>query len=125
MNFKTLSIVVGTLVVLALVPIYHYFPPETTPGFPRCPFRLVTGYQCPGCGSQRAIHHLLNLRVGKAFAANPLLVISLPYLLLGFFIEYTPWGTRLWGVHRLLYGRTAAWVAFFIVCSFWLGRNLV
>ncbi|MCU0451667.1 MAG: DUF2752 domain-containing protein, partial [Bernardetiaceae bacterium] len=86
MNFKTLSIVVGTLVVLALVPIYHYFPPETTPGFPRCPFRLVTGYQCPGCGSQRAIHHLLNLRVGKAFAANPLLVISLPYLLLGFFI---------------------------------------
>ncbi len=42
---------------------------------PACPTNAYLGFLCPGCGSMRATHHLLNLRLGDAFAHNPLLVV--------------------------------------------------
>lgn len=49
-------------------------------GFPMCPFRSISGLLCPGCGSQRAIHDLLHLRVHQAFEHNALLVLCIPLL---------------------------------------------
>ncbi|NQT21658.1 MAG: DUF2752 domain-containing protein [Planctomycetes bacterium] len=48
---------------------------------PPCPFRFVTRLNCPGCGSLRASHLLLHGNVGAAFKLNPLMVLSLPYLM--------------------------------------------
>jgi len=31
------------------------------PFFPKCPFRMTHGLQCPGCGSTRALYQLLHL----------------------------------------------------------------
>lgn len=50
--------------------------------FPRCPFFILTGWYCPGCGSQRAIHELLHGRVGRAAGLNLLVVVFAPVLLL-------------------------------------------
>ena len=51
--------------------------------FPKCPFLLLTGgLRCPGCGSQRAIHSLLHLEFKEAFLYNPLVIISIPFLIL-------------------------------------------
>ncbi|MEZ4740333.1 MAG: DUF2752 domain-containing protein [Flavobacteriales bacterium] len=49
-------------------------------GFLSCPFRLLTGLLCPGCGSQRALHDLMHLRIAEAFWHNALLVASIPLL---------------------------------------------
>lgn len=43
---------------------------------------LTGGLRCPGCGSQRAIHALLHLQFKDAFMFNPLVVISIPFLVL-------------------------------------------
>ena len=43
-----------------------------------------TDIKCPGCGSQRAIHSLLNLDIKSAFGYNPLLVCTLPYIIMAF-----------------------------------------
>ena len=60
--------------------LYLYDPAEH--GFyPRCFFRAVTGWDCPGCGGLRATHQLLRGHVGEAFALNPLLVITVPLLI--------------------------------------------
>lgn len=37
-----------------------------------CPWRQWTGWPCPGCGSTRAMLHLLDADVVGAFAWNPL-----------------------------------------------------
>src|SRR5467141_5185253 len=42
--------------------------------FPKCPFRMITGWQCPGCGSTRALYQLLHLNPIAAFKLNPLLM---------------------------------------------------
>lgn len=45
---------------------------------PLCPFRAVTGLDCPLCGGLRAVYELLHLRVGAAVRDNVLVVAALP-----------------------------------------------
>lgn len=45
-------------------------------GFP-CPFRELTGWECPFCGGTRLGSALLHGDVGAAFAYNPLVFVSL------------------------------------------------
>lgn len=49
--------------------------------FPRCPFRLVTGLQCPACGGTRVVYDLLHLDVPAAWRDNALLLLVSPVLL--------------------------------------------
>ena len=72
----------GLGVVISLVHLYLHDPEKG--GFLSCPFRLFTGLLCPGCGSQRALHDLLHLRIGEAAVHNALLVLSIPLLGLQF-----------------------------------------
>lgn len=52
---------------------------------PRCPFRLVTGLDCPGCGGTRAVVALLRGDLALALDHNVVTVIALPLLSLAWF----------------------------------------
>lgn len=47
---------------------------------PPCPFHVLTGLHCPGCGSTRTLHALAHGEFGRALQLNPLLVLALPFL---------------------------------------------
>jgi hypothetical protein len=51
-------------------------------GFPQCPFHLMTGWNCPGCGGLRMTHDLLHGDVGAAVVDNVFLLAGLPLLAL-------------------------------------------
>lgn len=68
-------------VAAGLAAIYYCLDPSSGL-FPQCLFRRLTGLECPGCGSQRALHALLHGRVADAAAFNPLLIAELPLILL-------------------------------------------
>lgn len=54
-----------------------------------CPFRLLTGLKCPGCGVTTMLCDLLRLDVLGAFEANPVLLFLLaPSLLLIVLLEW-------------------------------------
>jgi Protein of unknown function (DUF2752) len=113
------------VVAAGLVFVYKNFDPAVhTEVFPKCPFRQLTGYQCPGCGSQRATYEILNLNFGKALSLNPLLLFSIPYLLLGIVLEKASLTERLLRIRKVLYGPIAIWVVLGIIILFWIGRNL-
>ena len=57
------KILLGILAVSVLALIYYKFNPSDIAIFPKCPFLLLTGLKCPGCGSQRAIHSLLHFSI--------------------------------------------------------------
>ena len=49
---------------------------STGVGLP-CPFRIVTGWNCPLCGGTRMGDALLHLDIGAAFAYNPMALVGL------------------------------------------------
>jgi len=83
------SVVTGALVIL------YCIDPAEAAIFPPCPFHLLTGQYCPGCGSLRAIHKLLHGQLMAAFMLNPLLVVSLPLLGL-MFLNSSSWMYKRW-----------------------------
>src|SRR5258706_9192566 len=60
--------------------VLFWFDPAQHAFYPVCAFHRVTGLQCPGCGSLRALHQLLHGRFAAAFHFNAVLVCSLPFL---------------------------------------------
>lgn len=105
--------------MLAAYAVVLYLRDPAGGGYPACPFHWATGWQCPGCGSQRAMHDLLHLRVAEAFGHNALLVLSLPVLLgqwlLGrTVLQHRPPSARNWVVFT--------WAV--VVVAWGVGRNL-
>lgn len=75
------SAAVIAIVAVALVSAYFIFDPAKSLWAPKCLFHVVTGWSCPGCGSQRAIHAFLHLHFIDAVRYNALLVIFIPIIL--------------------------------------------
>ena len=50
--------------------------------FPACPFKLLTGWNCPACGGLRMTHDLLHGDLSAAVVDNVFLLIGLPVLAL-------------------------------------------
>jgi len=56
---------------------YFSIDPNEVDFMLKCPLYRTTGVYCPGCGSQRAIHHLLHFDLIKAAHNNMLLLLGL------------------------------------------------
>ncbi|WKG06349.1 DUF2752 domain-containing protein [Mycolicibacterium sp. HK-90] len=48
--------------------------------FPGCPFKAVTGWNCPACGGLRMTHDLLHGDLGAAVVDNVFALVGLPLL---------------------------------------------
>jgi hypothetical protein len=58
--------------------------PNTSDAFPLCPLKAATGWDCPACGSLRAVHALCRADVAGAMDHNLLFVLAVPVLVLGY-----------------------------------------
>lgn len=105
--------------------IYYLFNPAESGLFPPCPFHSITGLECPGCGSQRTFHYLLHFQLKDAFFTNPLLVIAIPYIITGIYVEYFGGKEKYPRVRKILYGKNAIVFVLIVIILFWIGRNLV
>lgn len=111
--------------IILLIKIYRNFNPTENHYFPKCPFKEITNLKCPGCGSQRAVHYLLNFDLYNAIKENMLLVLSIPYLLLGIsfdFIKVTNKKALKW--RKTLFGQKAIFIILTLIILFWILRNL-
>ncbi|HEX6045778.1 MAG TPA: DUF2752 domain-containing protein [Pyrinomonadaceae bacterium] len=98
------------------------FEPGKSGFFLPCPFRLLTGLQCPGCGSARALHQILHGNFEAAFMLNPLLMAGIPFILIAF-LRYSVIVMR-GGVPRPnVLPATYIYALFFVIVSFWIFRN--
>lgn len=74
------KIILTAAVLLALAAVYFMFDPNTEVVFPKCGFYVLTGWKCPGCGSQRALHALLHGDVLAAFRLNMWIPVAIIYI---------------------------------------------
>jgi hypothetical protein len=91
--------------------VYAIDPHQSTL-LPPCPFKLITGWNCPGCGSTRAVHLLLHGKVGDALGRNSLMVVSIPILIV---MLLRPAITR----HQLV-----PWISFAVLILYGIARNI-
>ena len=111
--------------LVAVAFLFYFFDPADEALAPKCPSLLITGYECPGCGSQRAIHDLLHLRIGNAFAHNLLVPIAIPYIILGVYFQYFGGKEKYPKVERMFFGKWAAMAILVIVIVYWILRNVI
>ena len=69
--------VLGAAAVAMLVALTAVVDPLKPGVYPLCPFRAVTGLDCPGCGSLRAVHDLAHADLHGAMDHNAVLVVVL------------------------------------------------
>jgi len=120
--------ILATIAVIALmavvVVIYRNHNPLESNLFPKCGFYVMTGYKCPGCGGQRAVHYLLNGEFRESFRQNPMFHIGALYVFVVLVLKSPlmyPKHTRLLNA---LTGIHACMIWFVGIVAFWILRNV-
>lgn len=114
-------VMVAAAAVLAVA--YAWLDPATFPLFPKCIFKSLTGYSCPGCGLQRALHAALHGHLAEAWRYNAMLPVLLAVLVA--YATSAMWRGR-WP--RLWASLNSAWAAtavLAVIVLWWLLRNLL
>ncbi len=96
---------------------------DPTNGPTLCPFKAMTGLDCPGCGGTRAAHHLFTGHLATAVDFNVLAVLAMPFILWGLFVSLT---AMLGGPRWRAVSLSPSWtrVALVVIAVFWVVRNV-
>ncbi len=109
-------------VLLAGAAYLFWFEPGKSGIFLPCPFRLLTGFNCPGCGTTRALHQILHGHLETAFMLNPLFLIAIPFLLFAL-LRYSVAVMRGGRPRPNAVPAPFLYALFFIILTFWIFRN--
>ena len=112
------------VVIILVIVGYYYFlnPYEQKDFFISCPFYKITGYQCPGCGSQRAFHELLHFHFLEALKQNALFLLAIPYFLIVFYTSFNK--EKHQKLRQFLLGDKTLLILLIFIILFGIIRNL-
>lgn len=126
LNKKKIKWVIWIILFTFLTILYRAYNPYENIFFPKCPFRELTGLKCPGCGSQRAVHYILNFDIINALKENAILVLSIPYILIALLFDSLKMpNEKILKWRKILFGRQAIFVILTIIIGFWILRNII
>lgn len=114
--------VIALLAVLLAV-VYFFVDPMQVKWMPRCIWKVATGTDCPGCGSQRMAHALMHGDLVAAWRANAYALCMLP--LIGIMLWLELFRDRHPELYRRVHSPLAIWVLSASVVIWWVGRNLI
>ena len=89
-----------------------------------CPFHVLTGLYCPGCGNSRALHALAELRFAEALRYNYMMPLEAAFVI--YAAACTTVNYLRTGVYRLTIGKE--WIGFVflgVLLVWWVVRNLL
>ena len=123
-----MSNTIKSLLLLAFIAIaaalYFIYNPVDSVWFPKCAFYQLTGFECPACGSQRAIHAILHGDIIEGLKYNVFIVISIPYALglILILMFKTPFTAKL---REILLHYKVVYAYCIIFVAWWILRNLI
>ncbi len=82
MRSLSLKVIAVPVIIVAVAAVYFFVDPSASRWVPKCAFHEITGYDCPGCGSQRMLHALLHGDFAAAWHANAFIICAAPLLVL-------------------------------------------
>ena len=127
-HYKLIWMILGTIAVIAImavvVVIYRDHNPLESRMFPKCGFYAMTGYKCPGCGGQRAVHYLLNGEFMESFRQNPLFHVGTLYIMVVLLLKVPLFAQRFTKLRNALTGIYACLIWLVGIIAFWILRNV-
>ncbi len=120
MKIKYVIIGIGIIVLLSL---YYFSNPSEVNYFPKCPFYWLTGFYCPGCGSQRALHHLLHFDIINTIDHNALYIVGLSTIAYNVSVNaMNKFGNKIY--YNYLYHPKTPLIIGGLIIVFWILRNI-
>ena len=116
-------ILVWAAAIGAFLAIYFFFDPAGAAWMPKCPVYVLTGLECPGCGTQRALHALLHGNPAEAWKHNALLMISLPVIIWMIWLETQR--TRRPAIYASFYRPATIYIIGAAIVAWFIVRNWV
>jgi hypothetical protein len=117
-------VIAFSLVSLVLVTaMLGVFDPAKCWFFPKCQFHAFTRLECPGCGGQRAVHHLIHGEVAAAFRCNALVFLLVPvggWWTAAYLTQQRGWQVLPWPFQHKIW----LWALTGIIIGFGIVRNL-
>lgn len=120
---KLFLIILGGLAFFGILALYILFNPSEIALFPKCPLYSNLGIYCPGCGSQRAVHQLLNGNIINGFRHNYLILLLIAVLVYETYIYFINTVFKK-DKSNLLHNSKVTFGILFLVVSFWILRNI-
>ena len=112
------------IALIAIVAIAYFFiDPADSPVSLQCAFYRITGYKCPGCGIQRALHAALHGDFQTAIRYNYSLVVTLPVLALYLVVWYKH--DSMPRLASYLESLPTMIILLILVLAWWIIRNIV
>lgn len=103
--------------------LYFFINPSNLNFFPKCPLYVTTGIYCPGCGSQRATHQLLQLNLYGVLQQNVLYFIGV--LILGYHIVITSLNLFFKkNSYNYIYHPKTPIIILIVIIIYWVLRNI-
>lgn len=115
---------IGILFLAAgIVFLYYYVNPSNVNFFPKCPLYVTTGIYCPGCGSQRATHQLLQFNLLGVLQQNVLYFAGI--VLIAYHVIVTSLNLYVnKNIYNYLYHPKTPIIILIIVIIYWILRNI-
>ncbi|MBR9845165.1 MAG: DUF2752 domain-containing protein [Algicola sp.] len=111
------------IILLGVLSLYFFINPSEFNFFPKCPLYSYTGIYCAGCGSQRAIHQIVNGNIITGIRHNYLLILVFGVLSYkaGLYVLNNVYNKT---YNDLLHKPIATKIILILVLIFWALRNI-
>ncbi len=111
------------VLAIALAIVYYYFDPVEARWMPRCLWKVATGTDCPGCGSQRMAHALVHGDILGAWRANAFALCMIPLIGLLLVLELNR--EKYPKLYRKVHAPWVIWTLAAAVLIWWIVRNII
>lgn len=120
-----MPILVPAVLAMAGIVYYVFDPSNTELSFPKCPFHLLTGYQCPACGIQRAFHCLMHGDIMQALQYNYFFIVSIPLCVLAIMAEWYNYSHRFDWAEKIVNSKYTLISFAILFVLWWILRNIL
>jgi len=120
MTIKNLGFI---LLGISIAILYFFVNPSEVDFLPKCPLYVTTGIYCPGCGSQRATHQLLQLNFIGVLQQNVLYFFGL--LVIGYHLTIKSVNIIFKkSYYNYIYHSKTPIIILIIILIYWILRNI-
>ena len=120
---KKAKIALAIVGIIAAATLLFFFNPEKAVWMPKCPFYLLTGLQCPSCGSTRAVHNLLHFNWLNALRYNPFIIISIPYAIALLYLVIFDRESKALRLRKICFSKITVGTYIILFVLWWVLRN--